>query len=748
MKQIVQNYKTGELKLEEAPIPSIKAGGILVKNQCSLVSIGTERSMTELAQKNIIGKAKQRPDLVKQVITKAKKDGIINTINTVKNKLDVVKPLGYSSSGIVIGVGEGADEEFELSDRVACAGAGYASHADIIFVPKNLCAKIPENVSFEDAACSTIGAVALQGVRVTNPLLGEKMAVIGLGLVGQITAQILRSTGCTVLGFDVNPDMVATALKLGLECGISDLSDVESAVKSISKGYGMDGVIITASTQSNSPVEMAAEIARDNGRVVVVGNVGMNIPRDIFYKKELELRLSRSYGPGRYDTVYEEKGIDYPYSYVRWTEKRNIETVLELLSQKKLQVSPLITHSFPIESAETIYELLNGKVDIHNSIIAKHRLPLKIENKNDKSIEKDDKLLGILIKYKDEHSFESTLQIPKSKLSTPSDSTHNQIAINVGLIGAGNFVKSTLLPILKNLSNIRLKGLATSTGINAKINAEKHDFEYCTTNYHEILNDNEIDIVIIATRHDLHWKLAVEALKNEKDIFVEKPLATCEEDLNKIIDSWKHKKQRLMVGFNRRFSPFSIKIKEFFNNRKEPLTLNYRINAGFISKNNWVNDPNEGGGRIIGEVCHFVDLLHFFVNVEPVKVYAELMSNSNNYVNDNININMKFKDGSIGSITYVSCGDKSFSKERLEIFGNGSVAVIDDFKSGILVRNGKTRKIKGAFNDKGHKKELEEFVSSVSNGKESPISFKESVLATRITFKIIESIRTGKPIIL
>ncbi|MGR3318995.1 MAG: bi-domain-containing oxidoreductase [Candidatus Anammoxibacter sp.] len=745
MRQISQNYKTGELKLEEVPIPLLQSGGVLVRNRRSLVSVGTEKSMTELAQKSIIGKAKERPDLVKQVIDKAKKDGIINTINAVKRKLDVVKPLGYSSAGIVVEVGQDVDE-FQPGDSVACAGAGYASHADVVFVPKNLCAMIPRNVSFEDAACATVGAVALQGVRVANPLLGEKIAVIGLGLVGQITAQLLQSSGCMVLGFDMESSRVETAVKLGLDVGVSEIKDVEKAVNAISKCYGMDAIIITASTQSSSPIELAGKIARDKGRVVVVGNVGMNVPRESFYRKELDLRLSRSYGPGRYDPVYEEKGIDYPFGYVRWTEKRNVETFLELVSRGKLEIEPLITHRFPIEKAETIYGVLNGKVSIDDPEVSKYRKSITSDDKE--KVTGGGQLLGVLIEYKEGPKTERTIQIKNQISTNPQSPIPNPQSLSVGLIGAGNFVKNTLLPILKDVTQLKLRGLSTATGLNAKVNAVKHDFEYCTTDYHEILNDSEIDIVIIGTRHGLHSKIVVDALNQGKDVFVEKPLAIHEEELDKVIDAWQNSKQRLMVGFNRRFSPFTVKVKEFFAKRKEPLVLNYRINAGFIPKDSWVHDTDEGGGRIIGEVCHFVDLLQFLTGSQPVKVFAELMSNTNNYVNDNVNISLKFRDGSIGCVTYLSCGDKVFSKERLEVFGEGAVAVIDDFKSGYLVRNGKTKKIKARRNDKGHRNEIEEFVSAIREGKECPVPFDESVMATRLTFKIMESIKKGVPVLI
>lgn len=763
MKQILQNYKTGELKLEDVPVPYIKSGGVLVKNRYSLISPGTERAMTDLAQKNIIGKARARPDLVKQVIDKAKRDGIIEAFSTVMNRLDVTKPLGYSSSGVVIEAGKDVDE-FRPDDRVACAGAGYASHAEVIFVPKNLCVKVPEGVSLEDAACVTLGAVALHGVRIANPLLGERVAVIGLGLLGQITVQLLRTSGCEVLGIDPDPWRVSLALRLGMEHGVIEGHDAIRMASISSKGYGMDATIITASTHSSVPIELAAKISRDKATVVIVGNVGMNISREIFYKKELDLRISRSYGPGRYDSTYEEKGIDYPVGYVRWTERRNMEAFLGLIASRRLNLSPLITHCFPIEEAEIVYGLLSGTILATDPKVVKWRRSSAFDEKHPDAnidagtnsispsslnggMENPPQFLGALIEYKEGHDMGNRLQLAKQPLYRPQSTTRGSESINLGLIGSGDFVKATLLPVLKEIKGLRLKGLSTATGASAKINAKRYNFEYCTTDYHEILNDEDIDAVIIATRHDLHSRLVIKAFEKGKDVFCEKPVALSEDELNRVIEVWHGGNKRLMVGFNRRFSQFAINVKEFLKQRKEPLVMNYRINAGFIPKESWVHDPVEGGGRIIGEVCHFVDLLQFFASSRPVKVYAEVASSNNNPVNDNVNINLRFKDGSIGSITYSSSGDKSFSKERLEIFGEGVVAVIDDFRSCSMIRDGKRKEVKRYKQDKGHKAELEMFLSAIKEGKESPIPFNESAMATLVTFKIIESIKKGVPIL-
>ena len=735
MRQISQNYNTGEITIEEVPIPAVNPGGVLVKNYFSLVSAGTEKAIIELAQKSLVGKAKARPDLVKQVIGKVKQEGLINTIKKVRSRLDVPLALGYSCAGVVTAVGEKVDE-FQIGDRVACAGMGYAGHAEVVFVPKNLCAKVPENVDFEAAAFTTMGAIALQGVRQAQLTLGEKVAVIGLGLLGQITVQLVKANGCQVLGIDLDAEKVALAEELGADCAITRQSDVVGRASDFSEGRGIDAVIITAATSSNDPIELAGELCRDKGRVVVVGEVKMDIPRKLYYEKELDLRLSRSYGPGRYDAIYEEKGIDYPFGYVRWTEQRNMTAFLELLSLGKVNVKRIITHRFEIDEAQKAYELITGK--------------------------NEEKYIGILLQYPQGKEYQTKVLLQtESGRKTQTQGTR----VNVGLIGAGNFARSVILPSLKRIKDVNFIGIATATGLSSKNAGDKFGFEYCTSDYSEVLADEQINCVIIATRHNLHARLAIEALKKGKTVFVEKPLALLESELKEIIEVRKATDGRLMVGFNRRFSPFTQEVKRFFEYRQNPLIINYRVNAGVVSPDHWVQDPQEGGGRIIGEVCHFVDLMQYLLNSrsevarneanrrsgssQPVKVYAEPISGNNSSLinNDNVNITLKFADGSVGTISYVANADPSVPKERVEIFGENSVAIIDDYRQVKLTKGGKTKTLKRFNQDKGHLKEFEAFVKSIKNGGELPLPFVEAVIATLVTFKIHESINTGMPVL-
>lgn len=721
MKQVIQNLKDGKLKVEEVPVPALRSSGVLVKNVCSLVSAGTERMLTELAKRSLIGKAKERPDLVRQVIDKIRTDGLITTTQKVLNRLDVPIPLGYSSSGIVVAVGNEVKEEFKIGDRVACGGSGYANHADYVFIPKNLCVKVPEGVDFESAAFTTLGAIALQGVRQADIRIGEVVAVIGLGLIGQLTAQILKASGCKVIGLDINPEREKLATKLGVDSGCHDIFNFKKQTELFSKGNGVDAVIITASTKSNGPVRLAGEVVRMRGRVVIVGDVRIDIPRKLYYEKELDVRLSMSYGPGRYDPLYEEEGIDYPLPYVRWTEKRNMEAFLDLIKERNLDVESLITHRFSIDHAKGAYEIISG--------------------------EKKEPYLAILLNYNNEsESVDREKVFLKKSINSPVLVSDLKC---IGFIGAGDFAKGVLLPILRNIGDLRLKGIATVTGMTSRHAAERFGFEYCTSNYKEIINDPEIGCVFIATRHDLHAKIASEALEGRKSVFLEKPLALNEEELREVIESKERSQGSLMVGFNRRFSSFSKEARALFANRINPLIVNYRVNAGFIPKNHWSQDIKEGGGRIIGEICHFVDLIQFLVGSPPIRVYAEGISPRTDdvLVSDNLVICIKFEDGSIGNVTYSALGDKRISKERIEIFGDNSVLVIDDFRSLEWMGNNTIKKRrKWLGQDKGHREEIRTFIQALVKGQPLPIDFSESVITTLTTFKIVESLYKGTPI--
>lgn len=717
MKQVVQNYKTGELKVAEVPVPSIKPGGVLVRNVNSLVSVGTERLVIDLAKKNIIGKALARPDLVRQVINKARAEGLMEAYRQTMSRLDSPVPLGYSSSGIITDLGKEVDE-FRVGDGVACFGGGYACHADVIFVPKNLCVKIPENVDFEKAAFAGLGAIALHGIRMAKPTLGENIVIIGLGLLGQIALQILKASGCKVFGIDIDEQKISLALEIGSDDGaVIGKDNVVTEVRNFSKGYGADAVIIFASTSSNQPIKLAAEICRDRGRIVAPGMIKLDLPRRDFYEKELKVVVSRSTGPGIYDSLYEEKGIDYPLSYVRWTENRNMEQFLQLVAEGKVKLDKIITHRFRIEEAEKAYEMITGKAS--------------------------EKHIGILLAYNEGKALSVKVELKKGK----SERWKSKEKINIGLIGAGLFANTTLLPMLRKISDISLRGVATATGSSARHVGEKFGFGYCTSDYREILNDPSIDCIIIATRHNLHAKLVTEALNHGKDVFVEKPLALSLKELKGITEVQKEKPHRLMVGFNRRFSPFSIKARDFLGKSGKPLIINSRVNAGFVPRDSWVQNRIEGGGRIIGEVCHFIDLIQYLTDSVPVKVYAESISGDNGtYLNeDNVVISIKLKDGSVASITYVAKGDKAFPRERVEIFGNNSVCLINNFKSLVFTKNGKTQKMRKFNVDRGHRGEFSAFFSSIRKGEPIPVDFKEYVFTTLATFCIIESINKGIP---
>jgi len=710
MKQLIQNFKTGELYVDEVPVPSLSHGTVLVENEFSLISAGTERSTVKVAQASILGKARQRPDLVAQVMQNIKKEGLSATLTKVRTKLDSLKALGYSTSGRVIASSD-THGNFKPGDRVACGGQDYASHAEIVAIPQNLVAKIPDNVTFEEAAFTTLGAIALQGVRQAEPRLGEKICVIGLGLLGQITCQLLRANGCSVFGIDLSDTLIEIAKKSAADQALNrNDQNLISACNSFTNGHGFDAIIITAATQSNDTIELSAEITRKKGKIIVVGAVKMDIPRDPhFYKKELDLRMSCSYGPGRYDSFYEESGNDYPFAYVRWTEQRNMEAFLELLSKKAVDVKPLITQVFDIAEANQAYDIVLGKTGVPH--------------------------IGILLKYSSNTSKQRTIIQSKNSPLTQ---------INTGFIGAGSFAQSYLIPNVKSFG-ASLDGVVTSRGITSKNVADKFSFNFCSTEPDDVLSRKEINTVFIATPHSSHADLVVKALKENKNVFVEKPVAISPDQLNSVRDIASKSSQMLMVGFNRRFAPVCRTIKKEFISVNEPLVINIRINAGLIPKESWIQNPEVGGGRIVGEICHFIDLMQFFTGSDPVRVFAESINTEDSQItsNDNIAIIIKFDNGSVGNLTYLANGDKSLPKERIEVFGAGTVGVINDFRDGLLFRNGKVTKLKST--GKGHKEEIESFLNSIKEGKESPIPFNSIFLTTMTTFKILDSLQTGLP---
>jgi predicted dehydrogenase/threonine dehydrogenase-like Zn-dependent dehydrogenase len=710
MKQLIQNFKTGELYVDEIPEPSLSKGLVLIQNEFSLISAGTERGTVKVANAGLIGKAKLRPDLVAQVLQNIKKEGLSATISKVKTKLDSLKALGYSSAGIVIASMD-TNSYFKPGDRVACAGQDYASHAEIVAVPQNLVTKIPDMVTFEEAAFTTLGSIAMQGIRQAEPALGERILVIGLGLLGQLTCQILRANGCAVFGVDINNSLVELAGKLSADKALSrNDPNLISECENFTRGFGFDAALITAATNSNDPVELSSEILKKKGRIIIVGAVNMELKRDpYFYRKELELKMSCSYGPGRYDISYEENGKDYPFPYVRWTEQRNMESFLDLLSRRSINIKPLISHTFNIDDAEKAYDIILGKVK--------------------------EQYIGILLKYNNRDSERhSEIQVKSNILKS----------VNAGFIGAGSFAQSYLIPNVKTWG-ASLNGVVTSKGITSKNVADKFGFNFCSTDPEDILKKKEINAIFIATPHSSHARLVIKALESAKPVFVEKPLAINSEELNEVIETKSRFPQQLMVGFNRRFAPVSQAIRNEFKNNTEPLVINIRINAGLIPKDHWTQQPEVGGGRIIGEVCHFIDLMQYFTGSEPVKVFAESINCDNTKITpeDNVAIVIKFSDGSVGNLAYLANGDKSVPKEKIEIFGAGKVGIINDFRNGAFIRNGKTIKLKSS--GKGHHEEINAFLNAIKEGRESPVSFRSICLTTLTTFKILDSLTTGLP---
>lgn len=711
MKQVIQNFKTGDLYIDEVPVPSVSSKMVLVENKFSLISAGTERGTVKVGKASLIGKAKQRPDLVAQVIQNIRKEGIAATLDKVKTKLDSLKALGYSTAGVVKASMD-SNGLYKPGDRVACAGQDYASHSDFVSIPQNLLAKVPDNVSFEEASFTTLGAIALQGVRQAEPRIAENVCVIGLGLLGQLTCQLLKANGCNVFGIDLNEGLVKLANETkSAEAYNRNDGNLLSNIESFTRGHGFDSIIITAAAPSNDPIELSAEISRRKAKIVVVGAVKMDIPRDPhFYRKELDLRMSTSYGPGRYDVTYEEEGHDYPYGYVRWTEQRNMEAFLQLLSQGYINLKPLITHIFDIEEAEKAYDIVLGKVAEPH--------------------------IGILLKYS--ASLENEQSFVQVKASSPKK-------INVGFIGAGSFAQSYLIPNVKEYSNASLDTVVTSKGITSKNAAEKFGFSAASAHPANVLENSNINTVFIATPHNSHAELTVKALQNQKHVFVEKPVAILPEELDLVKEAYENNQSLLMVGFNRRFSSLAEEIKKNFQNMKEPLVMNFRVNAGFLPKDHWTQIKDIGGGRIIGEMCHFIDLMQYFTDSIPVSVFANSIdsSSSENVNADNTAIVIKFKDGSVGNLVYLGNGDKSLPKEHLEVFGGGVVGVIDDFKSGKIYKNNKAQNLK--LSGKGHKQEVKAFLDAIISGKESPISFESIYYTTLTTFKIIDSLSTGLP---
>ncbi|MBC7327419.1 bi-domain-containing oxidoreductase [bacterium] len=716
MRQVLQDIKTGEIRIVDVPAPLLKKGGILVQNAFSVISAGTERASVSLGQKSLLGKAKERPEMVKKVLDTLAKEGLGTTLSRIRAQLEAYRPMGYSSAGTVIAVGSDV-EEFQVGDRVACGGGGYAMHAEIIFVPRNLCVKVPDNVPLSHAAFTTLGAIALQGMHQAEVGIGDNVLVIGLGLIGQLLVQLLKSGGCRVFGVDLRKEAVELALSCGMDKGIVWAEkEIEKLANEFTNGKGFDAVIITASTRSNAPMQIVPQVIRDRGRVVLVGRVGTTFPYMAYSNKELEIRMSRSYGPGRYDPLYEEKGIDYPIGYVPWTERRNMEEVVRQMSIGKLNLEPIITHKFPLEKAKEAYDVVLGKTQEFS--------------------------VGVVLEYPTEPIK------PERKIILPQKATRKATkdVLRVGFIGAGSFAQALLLPNVKKMEGIVLRGIATGTSANAQRVGERFGFEYCTTDYQELINDPEIDCIFIAARNNLHARATVDAVKAGKAVFVEKPLALTYDELEEVIKAVEENNGRIMVGFNRRFSPYIEEIYRQITDGDYPLVFLYRVNAGPLPPDHWVLDKEQGGGRIQAEVCHFVDTVMFIARCKPIEVFAFAARGNGIPPNDNLTANIKFQNESVASIVYSGLGDTSFPKERIEVFGREAVYVVDDFRELIIVKHGKKHRMKRLFQDKGHREEVRRFIEAVKKGTEMPIPFDEIVATTLTTLKIEESILSKKPL--
>jgi polar amino acid transport system substrate-binding protein len=712
MKQVLQNIKTGKTSVHDVPQPSLAGSGVLVATQASLISAGTEKMVVDFASKGFIGKIKSRPNDVKKIMDKMKRDGLRATLESVFARLAQPMPLGYSASGIVLATSTDITD-IKPGDHVACGGAG---HAEVMYVPKNLTVAVPDGVDFESASFATVGSIALQGVRIAELVIGEKVAVIGLGLLGLITMQLVKAAGCKVIGSDLDPQKLEMAKRLGCDyvCTPENLVDT---VARATDNVGVDATIITAATKSNQPMETSAEITRKKGRISVVGAVKMDVPRSPFYKKELQLRLSMSYGPGRYDPQYEEKGIDYPYAYVPWTEQRNMRCILELIEQGKLDVASLISHQFDIGQAEEAYNLIRGEMT--------------------------ESYLGVVLTYPE---IDERKPSPEINIKAPETTKPIEGKIRAGVIGAGNFATMTMLPAMKSIDKYSLSVVADQNGAAAEHAKGKFGFSDATGDYKAVLGNPDIDVVFVTTRHNNHAQLVKESLQANKNVMVEKPLCLNEQQLYEIIEISEEKpQQQIMVGFNRRFAPLATEVKKQFEN-KGPFSINYICNAGFTPKDSWTQDPAIGGGRIIGEACHFIDWIVWFTGAAPVKVYAQSIGkeSSKAFREDNVMISVQLDDGSIATISYLASGDKSYTKEHIEIFGGGCIGIIDDYKKGRFVSSGVVKDLKGT--SKGHREQWDAVATSIQLGQPMPIPFEEIVTSTWTTFKAIESLHTGQAI--
>jgi predicted dehydrogenase/threonine dehydrogenase-like Zn-dependent dehydrogenase len=708
--QVIQPINGEATEVAEIPAPVCGPGQVLISNRASVISAGTERSTIELARQSLVEKARQRPDHVRRVLEKLKQEGFANTLRQVRARLDQPMPLGYSSAGVVIDVGEGV-REFKIGDRVVSNG----SHAGVVTVGKNLVARIPDEVPFEHAAYGVIASIALQGVRLAGVGIGDVVVVVGLGLIGQITVALLKSAGCRVIGTDIDPNKYELAQRMGAEF-VGGSKHVHEILSQISPSGGADAVLITASTASNAPLELAAELSRDKGKVVAVGAVGLEVPRREFYHKELELIVSRSYGPGRYDSNYEESGHDYPISYVRWTEQRNIQAVLDQMAAGRLPVEYLTTHRYSINDAADAYSMIEGEGEAY---------------------------LGIVLTYP-ESDLSRRVEMPRSRI-LPSRGN------GISFVGTGNFASSTLVPAFLRAKQFEPRGLISARGLSARNLAKRYQFSFAGTSVEEVVADSQTSAVVLATRHHLHVPQGLDVLRSGKHLFMEKPLAISADQL----DEWIEGVQSLgescpvwMIGFNRRFSPAARILQEAFAKSTDPKALTIRFNAGAIPADHWVHDPEIGGGRIVGEACHAIDLATFLVGSLPVRVYSESIAGNHAGLGleDNASIQVRFADGSVATILYSSTGDRSAGKERVEIFGGGMTGILDDFRKVEIRRQGRViARRRWWSQQKGYSEEISAFRFGIETGT-LPIPAEEMLAVTAASLRAVQSLRMETPL--
>ncbi|NIY87098.1 bi-domain-containing oxidoreductase [Vibrio campbellii] len=710
MKQVLQDMAKGGSNLVEAPAPKVSAGNLLIDTRISLISAGTERMLVDFGKASLLDKARQQPDKVKMVLEKVQTDGLMTTLDAVQSKLAQPLPLGYCNVGVVNSVGKGV-QGFKEGDRVVSNGP----HADVVRVPKNLCALIPDNVSDEEASFTVVASIGLQGIRLAEPTLGEAFVVTGVGLIGLLTVQLLRAQGCRVLAIDYDDAKLELAKQFGAQvCNPGKGEDPVAVGMAFSRGNGVDGVIITASTKSNDPVTQAARMSRKRGRIILVGVTGLELNRADFYEKELTFQVSCSYGPGRYDADYEDNGNDYPYAFVRWTEQRNFEAILDMMSSGQVDVKPLITHRFKFEDAAQAYELLTS----------------------------DKSALGILLQYQSDSSTRH-----EKSVTLNSEATFEASKPVVGFVGAGNYASRMLIPAFK-AGGAQLHTIATSGGINGVTHGEKAGFAKTTTDTSAMISDSEINTVAIVTRHNSHAHFVSEALNAGKNVFVEKPLAVTLEELAEVEATYYSKAStasapKLMVGFNRRFSPQVQKMKELLSSVKEPKSFMMTMNAGAIPADHWTQDNEVGGGRIIGEACHFIDLMRFLADSEIVSVQCRRMGDVDgvDITEDKAAIILGFADGSFGTIHYLANGAANFPKERVEVFAAGRVLQLDNFRKLKAFGWPGFSKMNLWKQDKGQTDCAAAFLSAIESGKESPIPVRELFEVARITIEIAEQLR-------